>query len=191
MPEEKRVIFLKGQKVILRPMRKSTDLAACERWINDPEIRPYLLSFLPLTEKQEEEWFDNLAKSSNDVILAVETIADGKFIGTMGLNRINWKDGTAVTGALIGEKERQNQGFGTDAKMTLLNYAFNTLNLRKVCSSVKAFNGRSLNYNKRCGYQEEGRRAKQFFVDGAYHDEILLAVFREDWLPLWEAYQKT
>lgn len=191
MPEAgKPVVFLKGRKVILRPMCKSTDLEACLRWINDPEIRQYLLAFLPITEKQEEEWFDNLGKSSSDIVFAIETIEGGNFIGTMSLNRISSKDGTAVTGALIGEKEYRGQGFGTDAKMTLLDYAFNTLNLRKVCSSVKAFNGRSLRYNLKCGYREEGRRVKQFFVDGEYHDEILLAVFRENWLPLWEVYQR-
>lgn len=191
MSQEKPLVFRVGKKVVLRPMRKSTDLEPCLRWINDPEVSRFLKAFVPTTEAMETEWFDQIGKSKNDFTFAVEILPDHVFIGVMSLHRVNWKDGTATTGAIIGEKEYWGRGYGKEAKMLLLDFAFNTLNLRKICSSVKAFNGRSLNYNKRCGYQEEGRRAKQFFVDGAYHDEIFLAIFREDWLPLWAEYQKT
>lgn len=189
--EQKRIIFLEGKKIVLRPPRKSTDLEVCLRWLNDPEIRDFIKMFLPVLEQVEEKWFDELPTRKNDVILAIETLEDEKFIGTMGLHRINWKDRTAFTGAIIGEKEYWGNGYGTDAKMSLLNYAFNTLNFRKTCSSVFAFNERSLRFSHRCGSRIEGRRKEQVFKDGEYWDEILLAVFKEEWLPIWEKYQKT
>lgn len=185
-----KLVFLKGRKTILRPLRKATDFELCLRWINDPEVNQYLLIHFPLTEKKEEEWFDKLANDPNEVVLGIETL-DGKLIGTMGLHRINSKDRTAMTGALVGEKEYWGKGYGTDAKMTLLDYAFNTLNLRKINSSVYAFNKRSLKYNLKCGYKIEGVRKKQIFRNGKYHDEILIAVFKESWLPLWKKYCKT
>jgi RimJ/RimL family protein N-acetyltransferase len=187
--ENPKLVFLKGKKTILRPLRKATDFELCLRWINDPEVNQYLLIHFPLTEKKEEEWFDRVANEPNEVVLGIETL-DGRLIGTMGLHRINSKDRTAMTGALIGEKEYWGKGYGTDAKMTLLDYAFNTLNLRKINSSVYAFNKRSLKYNLKCGYQIEGVRKKQIFRIGKYHDEILIAVFKEDWLPIWKKYQR-
>ena len=72
-----------------------------------------------------------------------------------------------------------------------LNYAFNTLNLRKICSSVLAFNKRSLKYNLHCGYKIEGRKRKQIFKNGKYWDEIILGLFKKDWLTIWKRYQKT
>lgn len=123
-------------------------------------------------------------------MLAVETLA-GRFIGTMGLYRINWKDRVATTGALIGEKDCQGEGYGTDAKMTLLDSTFNTLNRRKICASVYSFNERSLRYLKRTGYAVEGVRKEQVYKDGRYWDEILLGLFKKEWLPLWERYQET
>lgn len=189
MATRNRVVFLKGRKVILRPLNKETDLENCQRWINDPEIRKYLKRFLPTSKQVEAEWFDNLSKDKDSVVLAIETL-DGKFIGTMGLHKINWKDRTTVTGALIGEKAYWGKGYGTNAKMILLDYAFNQLGLRKVCSSVLAFNKRSLQYNLHCGYKIEGIRKKQIFRNGSYWDEILFAVFKEDWLPIWEKYKK-
>jgi RimJ/RimL family protein N-acetyltransferase len=185
-----KLVFLKGKKVILRPLRKATDFELCLRWINDPEINQYLVVYMPVTEKKEEEWFENLASNPNEIVLGIET-PEGRLIGTMGLHNINGKNRTAFTGALIGEKECWGKGYGTDAKMTLLHYAFNTLNLRKINSSVYAFNQRSLKYNLKCGYKIEGVRKKQIFRNGKYHDEILIAVFKDDWLPLWKKYQKT
>ena len=41
---------------------------------------------------------------------------------------------------MIGESEYWGRGLGTEAKMLLLDYAFNTLNLRRICSQVLAFN---------------------------------------------------
>ncbi|MGH8005132.1 MAG: GNAT family N-acetyltransferase, partial [Limisphaerales bacterium] len=134
-----KLVFLKGKKSVLRPLRKATDFEFCLRWINDPKVNQYLLVFFPVTEKKEEEWFDNLANNPNEIVLGIETL-DGKLIGDMALVHINAKDRTASTGALIGEKEYWGKGYGTDAKMTLLDYAFNTLNLRKINSSVYAYN---------------------------------------------------
>lgn len=183
------VVFLKGRKTLLRPLDKERDLEACQRWINDPDVNQYLKIFRPITPTGEAKWFDQL-EEREDIVLAIETL-DTKFIGTMGLHKINWKDRVATTGSLIGEKDYWGKGYGTDAKMALLNYAFNTLNLRKICSSVLEFNERSLNYNLRCGYQIEGRRRRQVFKNGRYWDEILLGLFKEEWEPLWKAYRET
>lgn len=187
--DARRVVFLRGHKVILRPLDKARDADVCQRWINDPDVNQFLLAHRPITPTGEAEWFDQVEKS-DEVHLAIEA-DDGVFIGLMGIHEISWKDRRATTGALIGEKAYWGQGYGTDAKMTLLDYAFNTLNLRKICSSVLEFNERSLQYNLHCGYRIEGRRREQFFRNGRYWDEILLGLFREDWEPVWARYRET
>ena len=183
-------VFLKSRKVILRPPRKATDFELCWRWNNDPEVTRYWAAHLPVTEKKEEEWFDALAKKPGEIAFGIETL-EGDLIGVLALMNINGKDRTAISGTVIGEKEYWNKGFGTDAKMILLNYAFNTLNLRKVNSFVVSHNKRSLRYNLHCGYKIEAVRKKQIFLQGRYLDEICLAVFKPDWLPIWKTYKKT
>ena len=189
MPKKEKVVFLSGKKVNLRPLRKETDLESALRWINDPEVIRYLSIFLPQSAAQEEEWFDNLSKRQDDIVLAIETLK-GIFIGIIGLHGINWKDRTAIRGTVIGEKKYWNKGYGTDAAMVLLNYAFNTLNLRKVCSSVLAFNERSLRYQLGCGYRIIGRRHRQVFKNGRYYDEIFLELFKNHWQKIWQEYNK-
>lgn len=183
------VVFLSGNKTNLRPFSRA-DVPRILRWINDPDVRQFVANSFPMTQKMEEDWVDGLGKDRNDVVLVIET-KDGIAIGSMGLHRIDWVNRVATTGALIGEKEYWGKGYGVDAKMALLDYAFNTLNLNRINSDVIAFNERSLNYSLRCGYQIEGTKRQAIFRHGKYWDRIELGLLREDWLPVWEKYQKT
>jgi len=186
---DKKVVFLKGKKVNLRPIEKA-DLPHLYRWINDPDVRHFIIGTFPQTMTKEEKWLENLDKDDKNIIMIIET-KEGQPIGTMGIHRIEWKDGVATTGALIGEKEYWGGGYGTDAKMILLDYAFNTLGLRRICSNVLSFNKRSLAYSLHCGYKIEGRKRKHILKRGRYWDLIELGLFMEEWLPIWKKYKKT
>lgn len=187
--EKTSIVFLKGKRVALRPILKQ-DVPQLLLWMNDQEVTQYLSAYLPMLEADEEEWFANLSKrKQTDLIFAI-VVNDGTCIGTMGLHQISWKDRVATTGAFIGDKAYWGKGYGTEAKMLLLDYAFNTLNLRKICASVLAFNKRSYAYQLKCGYKEEGRKLRQRYRKGKYWDEIFMAVFKRDWLPLWKQYKK-
>jgi len=184
--QEKPVVFLQIKRVVLRPVMKE-DLPSIVRWFNDPEVIQYLGTYLPMMEADKLIWFENLhTQKLTDVVLTI--VVDGKAIGIMGLHKIRIKDGVARTSSVIGEKEYWSRRYGKEAKMLLLNYAFNTLGLRKICSVVVEFNERSLKHNLKCGFKEEGRKRKQTYACGKYWDDILLAVFREEWLPLWEEF---
>lgn len=189
--ETNQIVFLRGRRVNLRPPTKD-DIPLFLRWFNDEEVRQYIKTFLPLTEPGEIEWLENLHKRQNEnLVFVIVEAKHGKPIGTMGLHQINWKDRRAKTGAIIGEKAYWGKGYGSEAKMLLLNYAFNVMNLRKISSGVLSFNARSQAYNKKCGYKVEGILKQHSFQAGAYVDHVLMAVFREDWLPIWKRFQKT
>lgn len=183
------VVFIEGKKVNLRPLPKE-DVPTITRWINNPEVRGFVSAAFPQTEKQEEDWVGKLGSDDKNIVLGIET-KDGRFIGTMGIHRINWVHRTCMTGAIIGEKDYWGKGYGTDAKMHLLDYIFNVLNLHKVCSSVIAFNKRSLRYSLHCGYKVEGRKREHIFKSGKYWTLIELGLFKKEWLPIWKKYQKT
>lgn len=185
-------VFLSGKKVNLHLLSAEHHLDSCVKWLNDSSLTQFLIAGrFPQYVSDEKEWFDRNSKSTNErICLAIHTIANGEFIGIMGLEKINFIHRHAMTGSFIGEERNRGQSYGHDAKMILLNHAFNRLNLHKVYATAIAFNQRSIKFNQRCGYKVEGRRQQHLFVDGQYHDEIMLAVFAEDFRPLWEDYQK-
>jgi len=185
------VVFLEGKKVILRPLDKHTDAEKLQCWINDPKVRHNLAMIFPNTLKNEEDFIDRGGDATKGVVLGIVIKETGELIGTMALHEIDWPNRNANTGAMIGEKEYWGKGYGTDAKMILLDYAFNTLNLHTVSSMAFAFNKRSIGYNAHCGYRVEGVQKSRLFRAGRYWDRVLLGVSKKDWLPIWRRYKKT
>ncbi len=189
MSEATKVVFLQGKTINLRPFQRA-DIPTLTRWMNDPEVREFISKVFPTSEKVEEEWFAKLGADDKNVVLGIET-KEGQLIGSMGIHQINWQDRVCTTGAVIGEKGYWGKGYGTDAKMYFLDYIFNTLNLRKVCSGVIEFNERSLKYSLHCGYKVEGERREHIFKNGKYWKLIELGLFKEEWQPIWERYKET
>lgn len=183
------IVFLQGKRLRLRP-NDITDIDRYTRWINDEEIRSFLGSVFPTTKLQEEEWLREKHKSSDTVHLAIET-NDGVHIGGITIFRINWVDRTAETGTMIGDKKYWSNGYGTEAKMLLLEYAFKTLGLRKIHSRAYAYNERSIKYSLKCGYKIIGRQKEEKFKFGTYHDVVMLEVFYEEWIVAYNAWAKS
>ena len=192
-PKEKtsstRVVFINGKRLYLRPPCKS-DLPYFVRWFNDPEVRIFLNQIYPMTESGEEKWLEGLVERKNDIVLVIvlkgKTPMQDRPIGNIGIHGIERENGVATTGAAIGEKDCWEKGYGTEAKMILLDYAFNTLNLRKVYSRVLAINPRSRAYSEKCGYVLEAALPKAHFRQGKYVDECILAVYADVWRELWK-----
>jgi RimJ/RimL family protein N-acetyltransferase len=121
----------------------------------------------------------------------VMCLNNGRAIGLIGVHGIDWKNRVGMTETVIGEKQFRDKGYGSEAQMALLHHAFDTMNLRKLWAVIYGFNKGSQAYHAKCGYQVEGVQRGHIFADGEYHDLILMGVFREDWLPIWNRFLKT
>lgn len=189
MSTPSKVVFRTGKRIYLRPLSRE-DVPNLTVWINNPEVHQFLTVRKPMLLEQEQAWFDGLKDKTDQVIFAIVLKEDDVMIGVMGLHNIDHINGTAVTGSFIGLKEHWSKGYGTEAKMLVLEFAFNTLNLRKICSLVFDFNGRSKRALEKSGYKVEGIRKKQVFKNGKYRDELQLAVFKKDFMPLWRKFKQ-
>jgi RimJ/RimL family protein N-acetyltransferase len=155
---------------------------------NEPENREFLGREMPISRKAEEAWLAARTDDRDNIVFVIAIKEPcTKPIGSMGLHHIDRKNRRATTGAAI-LKEYCGQGFGSDAKMLLLSYAFLQLGLQKVESRVLATNPRSIAYSKKCGYEEVGLLKKHHFRGGQWVDEVVLELHAEEWLPRWEAF---
>jgi len=188
MNKKEQIVFRKGKKIILRPICES-DIDKCIVWMNDPDVTQFVAQRFPMFLEDEKEWVREARKNKeNSLRFAIETL-DGTYIGNTGLHP-RWTDGTADFGIMIGEKDYWGKGYGADVIMTLLEYAFYSLNLRKISLTVFATNPRAHKCYQKCGFEDEGCKRQQYYVNGKYVDEIIMGCFREDWEKIWEEYQK-
>lgn len=162
------------------------DVEFVTRAMNNPEITRFLTRRFPVSFSNERQWLKDAYKNSqNSMPLGIVIPREDMLIGVMGLHSINWVNRTAVTGAWIAKNEHRGKGIGTRAKLHLLRYAFYELGLRKITSDVFSTNPRSQRYNEKCGYHVEGILKNQIFQNDTYIDEIIMAVFKEDFDRAW------
>jgi RimJ/RimL family protein N-acetyltransferase len=172
-----------GEKVRLVPLDAERHLANAVVWLNDPEVTEgTLIGDFPIGRLAEAEFFQRLERAEPsggvpELILAVETL-DGEHVGFTGLHRIDWRHGCAVTGLLIGRKERWGQGLATDAVRVRTRYAFDVVGLRLLLSEVLEGNTASVHMLERAGYRQVGRIPRRYFKRGAYRDALLFALER-------------
>jgi RimJ/RimL family protein N-acetyltransferase len=174
--------FLIGDKIYLRPLEPS-DAAVMATWMNDGDVTRTLNMYRPVNEEGERGFVERATRSDNDIHLAIMTRHGDKFIGTVGLMRIHWRERIACFGISIGDKACWGQGYGTEATRLLTGYAFETLNLNRVWLHVFAFNHAGIRAYENVGYRREGVLRQAAFREGAFHDVYSMAVLREEWSP--------
>lgn len=131
--------MISGKRVRLRAIERG-DIPTFLKWLNDLEVQRYLgRTPFPLSFAEEERWFERHLNDEKSRIFAIET-EKGVHIGNIGLHEIDYKDGKATLGIMIGEKGYWDQGYGTAAICTLLRFAFQELNLHRVSLEVFEFN---------------------------------------------------
>ena len=62
----------------------------------------------------------------------------------------------------------------------MLRFAFNELNYHRVYLRVYDFNQRAIRCYEKCGFQTEGRLRQHMYRNGAWHDEIIMGVLRDE-----------
>ena len=175
---------IKGNKVLLRAIEEE-DLELLRKWKNDPEIW-YMLGgwYFPISMRGQREWFETLSANSLHQRFAID-VPDLGLIGSANLINIDWKNKNAFHGMYLGEKDIRGKGYGIDAIMAIMRYAFEELGLNRLDGSMIEYNQVSLNvYLNKCGWKEEGKQRSWYFRKNRYWDKIIVGVTAEDYFTL-------
>ena len=173
--------MIEGKLVNLRA-REMTDADRMTRWINDREVTRFMGARYPWSAAAEEAFLRGTTSAPmafGDVSFAIET-KDGVHIGSCGLHRASPESRHAELGIMIGEKAYWSKGYGTDAMLTFLRFAFDEMNLNRVDLTVNADNPRAIACYRKCGFVEEVRMRQARYSGGVYSDQFVMGVLREE-----------
>lgn len=81
---------------------------------------------------------------------------------------------------MIGEEPSRNKGIGTYATKTMINHAFNHLNLHRIELEVLATNKEAYALYEKSGFVKEGVKRQAVFKNGKYIDVIFMSLLREE-----------
>ncbi|MGB4862603.1 MAG: GNAT family protein [Tepidiformaceae bacterium] len=177
--------MLKGEKVILRPMRREY-LEKYGEYLNDVELLLLSSDDVPMPMEQErliKQFERHLEQPRADMIWFGIEVQGGRFVGQCLLHHIDQAARTCELGITIGDRDHLNQKYGRDAVSLLTRYAFRLLNMRKVWLTTNGTNIRAQKSFAACGFVEEARLRDHIWLGGRYDDLVYMAAFRDDAQP--------
>ncbi len=173
-----------GERIRLRKIERE-DLPHYVKWFNDPEVRRGVMMSAPISQVEEEQWFENtLKRPTEERPLAIE-IREGdgwRLVGSAGFFDIDWRVRSAEFGISIGDKTVWDQGYGTEATRLMLLHGFETLNLNRIQLRVYDTNPRAIRAYQKAGYTHEGVLRQAQFLEGRYVDMHVMSVLRAEWV---------
>lgn len=174
--------MIRGEKVFLRPV-KYEDWQKTINWRNDLEFNSLIMSHpFPVTEELEREWIKGVLEDKNDnsVYFAICSKDSEELVGITKLYQINGISRTCYFGIYIGSETNREKGFGKEAMRLVINYAFNSLNLRKMLVEVVEINQTAISLYKKLGFKKEGDLKEQFYSNGKYQDVKIMSFIQKD-----------
>jgi len=178
---------IKGKVLTLRAIEEK-DLELLQKWANDPVTQDGIgeLHF-PGSMDFHKTWFQNLKNDRLNQRFVVDVPNIG-IIGISSIIKIDWRNSHAWHGLVLGEGNYRGKGYGVDAIMATMRYAFEEMNLERLDGSMIEYNEPSLSAycGAKLGWKEEGRRRNYYFRKGRYWDQIVVGVTKQDYLELIE-----
>ena len=173
-----------GKNVVLRAIEED-DLEYLQKWQNDPVISELVVGWsFPVSMVDQRQWFQGSVKKPYTQRFIVESKEKG-IIGLTGLWDIDWQNRHALTALKIGEKTDRGRGFGADAIMTIMSYAFYEVGLNRLYSSILPYNHSSYKaYVQKCGWKVEGTNRQHVYRKGKFYDLLYVATLKGDFARL-------
>ena len=160
------------------------------KWRNDKDIARNF-GGLPLytSTLNEKKWVEDKIFDKNSVSCAICLNETDEFIGCIFLTDIDYHNRSGHIPIFIGEKQHWGKGFATEARTLMLKYAFIDRGLNRIWAKVLEDNLSALKMLEKTGYKREGILKSSNFKDGVFHNEIILAVLKEDFIDILKGYE--
>jgi RimJ/RimL family protein N-acetyltransferase len=173
--------MLKGERVLLRPMRRD-DIPRQHEFDQNMQLWIFNCEMPRVSSLQGAESFYEMWTSPDDNMAAFAIEVDGKYIGNCCLANLRNRNGSVEMGIIIGDPAYWGHGYGRETVKLLLKYGFHYLGVRRIVAIPQAKNERAIRSYRACGFVEDGRPRQVFWAEGEYVDVVDMSISREEWL---------
>lgn len=173
---------LRAQRVVLRPLNPA-DASALVEIFSNPEVLRYWGGSAMPDAASASEFISSVDGLRGQNVLHVWGIAradDDRIIGTGTLAQVDFSNRRAEVGYALG-REHWGKGYMAEALPTLLEHAFQTLNMHRLEADVDPRNGPSIRILERLGFQREGFLRERWIINGEIQDSLMFGLLRQDW----------
>lgn len=171
--------MITGKNLSLRPIELKDD-RLLQQLINDPQVLENVVGWsLPVSLFSQSNWIQSNSGGSSYRLVVVDNESN-EAIGITGLWDIDWHNQSAMSAIKL-LPEKTKKGFGTEAIMLGMAWAFYNVGIRRLHGAILDFNGPSMGaYVKKCGWRIEGRQREAIFRKGGWHDLYSVAILKHE-----------
>jgi len=171
-----------SQRLALRPMQVDDAELIANLRRREPDAS-FGHGRFPYSAIAYADWFGEMAMKdpAPDIELAVVLRESGEVIGDVGLYSIDWIARTAESGSWLYRAADRGHGYGTEAKLLLLEYAFERLGLNMIWAWVKERNPRSQAALRKQGYRDAGRFTWSGYGPDGFENARMFDLLATEW----------
>lgn len=174
--------FLVSKKIYLRAIEKDDLNENYQQWFNDEEICQFTSHHrFPNYKQNMEEYYKNIIKSNNNLILAIIDEKTEKHIGNISLQDINSTDRSAEFAIVIGSKKHWKKGIAKEAAKLIIEHGFKELNLHRIYCGTSAKNIGMQKLAKLVGFKKEGISREAIYKNNQYGDIIRYGLLKNEY----------
>ncbi|MDM1780925.1 GNAT family N-acetyltransferase [Acinetobacter indicus] len=180
--------MIKSKLLSLRPIELNDDVVL-QQLINNPLVSENVVGWtFPVSLFSQKNWIQSNTNTLSYRLVVVDNETN-EAIGITGLWDIDWHNQAAMSAIKL-LPEKTKKGFGTEAIMLSMAWAFYNVGLRRLHGAILDFNGPSMGaYVKKCGWKVEGRQREAIFRKGEWHDLYSVAILKREFDALPAASQ--
>lgn len=160
---------------ICREMTEA-DLQLVLNWRNHPDVRRYMYTTHEITPEEHARWYGRASIDPRKHLLIYED--SNEPLGFINITEIN-EGRIAEWGFYVSPAAAK--GTGRNLGITALSYAFQTLQLHKLCGQALSTNERSIRFHERLGFRREGTLRHQHFDGQRYIDVMCFGLLAEEY----------
>ena len=129
-----------------------------------------------MTDDEIRAWVDHLAARTAAGASCWAVESDGELAGAAFLYDVREAGRKARLAIGMYAPQFLGRGLGTESVRLVLRHAFGTLGMHRVDLRVLDFNDRAIAAYRACGFVEEGRERESCWVEGRWHDDVIMGV---------------
>lgn len=179
------VKYLQGEKVYLRPAEES-DVELLYGGINNvSESRKLRGIQRPASRAEVESAIHSQGDTAwTGFIICLQE--NNEAIGDLALHGMNNTiNRNATMRVVIHNEAYLGGGYGTEAIQLLLDFGFGNLNLHRIELDVFTHNERAIRSYEKLGFQKEGIKRENWFLNHRYHDSVIMSMLEHEYRKKW------
>ncbi|MDR2920858.1 MAG: GNAT family N-acetyltransferase [Tannerella sp.] len=170
-------------RLIIR-LAKPDDAEAIYAYRSDIVANKYQ-GWHPGSVEEVRDYIENMPQTMDvaDICFQFAIISTDEdcLIGDMGIIFTNHDRMQAEIGCTL-NKNYQGNGYASEALEGMVNYLFETLNKRRIITSIDPRNVASIRLVERLGFRKEAHFRESYYLRGEWVDDIIYAMLKKEWV---------